>query len=436
MMNMRPRTRDIRIGLQVKAILALSFLVLAVAIVGGMAYWHLVSQWMQSARLAGVNSEFIDAHRRLAHRQIILTAAAIVLAALPVGWLLVWRVIVRPLRRLMTATGELATGNFAARVRTPCNDELGLLAQSFNAMAEQLDVQRRQLLDHNGQLEQEVRQRTGELRRTNERLRAEMADKEEFLRAVSHDLNAPLRNIAGMATMVMMKYGAVLPEEVVARLQRIQANVDVQSELLTELLELSRLRSRPEKREPVDMTELVAGVFGMLEDDLRRTGICATAAPGMPMLHVDRTRMRQVFQNLIDNAVKYMPPDRADGRVEVTYRRQDGEHVFTVRDNGAGIAPEDQQRIFQVFRRASSASAGRVPGKGVGLASVRTILGNYDGRVWVESQPGQGAAFHVALPESATRPSAPVTPAAAGALPPAETTRPHGRADYDPVGRR
>jgi signal transduction histidine kinase len=291
----------------------------------------------------------------------------------------------------------LASGDYTARTNAPRNDEIGELSRAFNAMAEKIDAQRRQLVAANEHLEEKVQQRTGELNAANDRLRAEMAEKEDFLRAVSHDLNAPLRNIAGMVTMILMKHQGELPEDVLKRLDRIQANVQAETDLIGELLELSRIKTRPQRREVVDMAAMLTDLAGAFEFDLSSKGIKLAIDGPMPALYVEPNRLRQVFQNLIDNAVKYMPADHKAPRIEVSYELDGDEHRFGVSDNGAGIDPEDQQRIFYVFRRAASADAGTTPGKGVGLASVKSIVSNYDGRVWVESQPGQGATFFVTL---------------------------------------
>ena len=106
--------------------------------------------------------------------------------------------------------------------------------------------------------------------------------------------------------------------------------------------------------------------------------------------------MRQVFQNLVDNAIKYM--NRSEGGlIEVRYWRTQSFHTFCVADNGPGIPPEEQDKVFQVFHRANSAATAGVPGKGVGLTLVKSIASNYGGRTWVRSQVGQGAAFFLGL---------------------------------------
>ncbi len=334
-----------------------------------------------------------------AHTRMTIVGIGILAVVAPLGYVLVLRALVQPIRRLGRVTRQLADGDFSARAAVASNDEIGDLATSFNAMAERIDTQHQGLTRAKDDLEEKVQQRTAELDRVNGQLREEIAERDQFLRAVSHDLNAPLRNIAGMATMIMMKWRGSLPEQVIDRLQRIQVNVGTETEMINELLELSRIRSQPEKREWVNMHDLLDEVRASFEYDLRQKEIDLQIGHGMPLLFAERNRLRQVFQNLIDNAIKYMPVD-AKGRIGITYERQDTEHVFHVADNGPGIAPEDRERIFVVFRRAASPAT--VSGKGVGLASVKTIVSNYHGRVWVNTTPGVGSTFHVALAKAAT----------------------------------
>jgi signal transduction histidine kinase len=149
------------------------------------------------------------------------------------------------------------------------------------------------------------------------------------------------------------------------------------------------------------MGQLLGDLRGAFEYELRQKNIALSLNGPMPRLHVEKTRFREVFQNLIDNAIKYMPA-RPDRRIDIAYRLQGQAHHFTVSDNGPGIAPEDQQRVFFVFRRGSSPATAGVPGKGVGLALVKTIVSNYQGRVWVESCPPEGSTFHVELPSRTT----------------------------------
>jgi signal transduction histidine kinase len=363
--------------------------------------------WWEHRMVGAVRMVFdtagTTARLRTVRKRMLAIAAAIALCGIPLGYLLVWHMTVRPVRALVAVTGRLAKGDFAARAGIRRADEIGRLGRAFDGMAGELTRMRDELLEANEQLERKVAERTQALQVANRRLRDEMDEKEEFLRAVSHDLHAPLRNIAGMATLAMMKWRDELPEEVLARLQRIQANVDAETSLIGELLELSRIRSCPQKRELVDMGRLVAALAETFDYELKSRRIQFYVADELPTLYVERSRIRQVFQNLIDNAVKYMHRPEG-GWIRIGCRRRDGLHEFSVADNGPGIPPEQQQRIFCVFRRATTAAAAGVQGKGVGLALVKTVLANYDGRAWVQSVPGQGATFFVALDARNTAP--------------------------------
>jgi len=338
-------------------------------------------------------------------QRVVVVAAGIVLCAMPLAFLLVWRVIVQPFRKLLAATRRLASGEFSARTGMRRNDEIGELATAFDSMAGEIARGRDKLIRANEQLERKVADRTSEINLANQRLKEEIAEKEDFLRAVSHDLNAPLRNISGMAAMIVRKWQGALPGETVARLERIQANVEAGSSLINELLELSRIKTRPQKREVVDFQALLTDLAGTFDYELKNRKIELKILTPMPSLYVERNRMRQLFQNLIDNAIKYMNR-RAFGLIEISYARRDGYHEFCVADNGPGIKPEEHRKIFCVFRRAETAASTGVEGKGVGLALVKSVAANYDGRAWVDSEAGHGASFHVTLSAAATEPPA------------------------------
>ena len=284
-----------------------------------------------------------------------LTTVGIVGCALPLGYILVWRVILQPLGKLVSAVRRLGRGDREARVALDRHDEIGQLAGAFDGMAGRVQSMQAELLEANEALEQKVAARTRELRVANRRLRTEMSEKEDFLRAVSHDLNAPLRNIAGMVTLIMMKWRDRIPEELLARLQRIQANVDTETELLAELLELSRIRTRPQRRTTVDMVAVIRQVAETFDFELKSHEISLTIVPPMPRLHVEKNRIRQVFQNLIDNAIKYVGRP-SGGRIVVAYESIDGFHQFSVADNGPGIAPGQKEKVFQVFQRGPGAA--------------------------------------------------------------------------------
>jgi signal transduction histidine kinase len=340
----------------------------------------------------------------------------VVLLSLPLAYLIVYGIF-KPIRHLVDATRKLAMGRLDIKVEVDRDDMIGELAESFRDMVDQLRRQRedlartnskladaneqlgdanKQLADANRGLEEKVLQRTAQLEAANRRLSAEIAEKEDFLRAVSHDLNAPLRNISGMASMLLAKHRANFDEDVVHRLERIQKNVEVETDLIGELLELSRIKTRRQKMEPMDLENMVRELGGMFEEDLRSKQIQLVLDTPLPQLTAERARIRQVFQNLIDNAIKYMGSGPVR-EIHVGCDLQPDEAHFYVRDTGAGIEPEDVDKVFNVFRRGKSAVTAKIAGKGVGLSSVKSIIQTYSGTIWVESTVGQGSTFHFTI---------------------------------------
>ena len=225
-----------------------------------------------------------------------------------------------------------------------------------------------------------------------------MTEKEDFLRAVSHDLNAPLRNISGMVEMLARKHRSKLDADALHRLERIKKNVEVETDLIAELLDLSRIKTRRQKMEVVDLEAMVWELRGLFESDLKTKAIELRLASTLPALWCERSRLRQVFQNLIDNAIKYMAdsPERVIS-VGAAVRESEQEVEFWVADTGPGFDPADAAKLFYVFRRGAGEAVAGVPGKGVGLASVKSIVDTYNGKIWAEGRPGKGATFRFTM---------------------------------------
>jgi signal transduction histidine kinase len=195
--------------------------------------------------------------------------------------------------------------------------------------------------------------------------------------------------------------------------------------LIAELLELSRIKTRRQKMEDVDLDALVAEIADVFENDFKERSIAFVVDTPLPRLTCERARVRQVFQNLMDNAIKYMgdPPPAPDGgapaaapkprEIHVGCAVRPGEAEFYVRDTGIGIEPDDVDKVFFVFRRGKSQAVQNVAGKGVGLASVKSIVETYSGSIWVQSTPGVGSTFRFTvngsyLTTTGARPSPPL----------------------------
>jgi signal transduction histidine kinase len=205
----------------------------------------------------GVSQAAEEAQIRRINYWAALLGAAVALVCLPFSYALVHRIFL-PIRQLVGATKQIAAGDLEASVAVHRPDLIGELARCFNEMARKVKEQQGKLNDANRSLaeanvkladaneglEQKVTERTAQLEVANRRLSSEIAEKEDFIRAVSHDLNAPLRNIDGMATMLLLKHKGKLDEDVIHRLERIQKNVQMETDLIGELLELSRIKTR------------------------------------------------------------------------------------------------------------------------------------------------------------------------------------------------
>ena len=336
-----------------------------------------------------------------------------VVISLPVAYLLVFGIF-KPIRQLVDATRRIGAGRVDFKLDVNRHDLIGELAEAFRDMVtkvrfqrealaaanskladanDKLNISNAKLSEANSALEQKVQQRTIQLETANRRLTSEIDEKEDFLRAVSHDLNAPLRNIAGMAAMLLAKHREKFNEDTIHRLERIQKNVEVETDLISELLELSRIKTRRQKMELVDPVTIVRDLEGVLEEDLRSKQIQLVIDSPMPRLTAERARIRQVFQNLIDNAIKYMGEDRPLREIHVGAVPGADETTFYVRDTGIGIAADEVDKVFHIFRRGNSATVQKVPGKGVGLASVKSIVEMYSGSIWVQSTLGEGSTF-------------------------------------------
>jgi light-regulated signal transduction histidine kinase (bacteriophytochrome) len=238
----------------------------------------------------------------------------------------------------------------------------------------------------NVELEQRVLERTTQLEVANKEL-------ESFSYSVSHDLRAPLRAVNGFAKIVLDTYAAQLPAEAREHLEEIRAGGRQMGQLIDDLLAFSRLGRHTLKTQPVEMALLVRDVVGDLapQRDGRSIEIKVGALPGC---QGDPALLKQVWVNLVSNAVKYTR-GREPAVVEIGCERKDGEVVYFVRDNGAGFDMRYVNKLFGVFQRLHRAD--QFEGTGVGLAIVQRIIHRHGGRVWAEGEPGRGAVFRFAV---------------------------------------
>ncbi len=222
--------------------------------------------------------------------------------------------------------------------------------------------------------------------------------KSEFVATVSHDLRAPLTFIRGYATMLMMV--GELNDKQHDYLDRILQGIEQMSALIDDLLNLRRIEAGVGiEQEPCRLGVVLVKAVDTMRARATAKGITLRLEPteGSPTVVGDQTLLRQAIGNLVDNAIKYTP---AGGQVSVgmEIKPVENEVVLHVTDTGIGIAQEDQLRLFEKFYRIKRRETGNIPGTGLGLALVKSIVGRHEGRVWVESKLNQGTTFYVALP--------------------------------------
>ncbi len=185
----------------------------------------------------------------------------------------------------------------------------------------------------------------------------------------------------------------LLKKEIPEALGFIGSSVTRMDALINSVLKLSRLGRNELKPELVRTEDIVQTLLESLAHQLDMHKAKVTIGP-LPDLIIDKTAAEQIFGNLLDNALKYLEPSRP-GKIEVTAKENAGEAIFTVRDNGRGIAKEDTQKVFELFRRVGRQD---VPGEGMGLTYVKTLVRRLGGRIWCESEPGVGSAFRFTIP--------------------------------------
>jgi PAS domain S-box-containing protein len=229
-----------------------------------------------------------------------------------------------------------------------------------------------------------------------ERLVAELSSANEeltnFAYVVSHDLKAPLRAIGSLADWLAADYAELFNEEGKEHMRLLVNRVHRMAGLIDGILQYSRVGRVKESLIPVDLNRVVAEVIDLLAPPQH---IRVAVNGPLPVVVAEPTRIRQVFHNLLSNAIAYM--DKPDGQVEIDCGEEGGHWRFAVRDNGPGIEARHFERIFQLFQ--TLAPRDRVESTGVGLSLVKKIVEMYQGRVWVESEPGQGSTFYFTYPK-------------------------------------
>jgi signal transduction histidine kinase len=293
---------------------------------------------------------------------------------------------------------------FTQRAEKTTDDEIGLLVDAFNGMLGEIDrrthtleqseaalrASDNRLRTLNAELEERVAARTDQLQAANK-------DLEAFSYSISHDLRAPIRAIRGFSTLLLEDHGTALDAEARRKINVVIAEAGRMGNLIDDLLAFSRLGRKALEPTELDMQELARTAFERLGQAGQGKGVDFRLG-SLPRAKGDRSLFEQIWVNLIANAVKFSSKKESPV-VEIGGITAEHEHVYFVRDNGAGFDAAYRERLFGVFQRLHHEH--EFPGTGVGLALVHRIVTRHGGRVWAEGELGRGATFHFTVPKEA-----------------------------------
>jgi len=240
-----------------------------------------------------------------------------------------------------------------------------------------------------------ARLRQYEIRSRQEALVQAVADLEQFAHSASHDLREPLRSIAIYSELLARTYESALDQRGCEFLGLIQSGAKRMDTLLDDLLSYAHASSIPEQPlQPVPAARALEAALENLSAAIRESDARISVAE-MPCVRVHESHLSQVFQNLVGNAIKYRKEDERL-RIEISAQGVEGQWVFRIADNGIGIPPDYKETIFGIFKRLHPGP--KYAGNGMGLAICKRIVERYRGRIWVESEAGNGSTFFFSLP--------------------------------------
>ena len=330
-------------------------------------------------------------------RALLLTggfAAASIVLALGLGFVISWSFIL-PVRQAEGFLGQVAKGDFGARIEVPNRDEFGALARRMNEMSRELH----QLYDDQRRAAQQLQALNTELERASKA-------KSDFLASMSHELRTPMNAILGFTEMIRDGVYGEVPPEIQEPVSDIHTCGKQLLGLINNVLDLSKIEA--------GHMELALGEY--VVDDIvntvalslrslaatKRLELVATVPPDLPLCLGDSKRITQCLTNLTGNAIKFT----AEGRVEIRVEARGDAVLYAVADTGIGIPADQVGNIFEEFRQADVTVSRDFGGTGLGLSITRKLVELHGGRIWVESEVGKGSTFFLSIPVRVAREAA------------------------------
>jgi signal transduction histidine kinase len=314
------------------------------------------------------------------------SAAALILLALLLGFVISWSFIL-PVQEAHGFLGQVAKGNFGATINVPNRDEFGALAERMNHMSQELH-----------RLDESQRRGSEELQRLNEQLLRASKAKSDFLANMSHELRTPMNAILGFIEMVLDEIYGEVPAHLKEPLTDIQTNGKHLLHLINDVLDLSKIEAGRMELVCADYSvqDVVETVRASLQSLALEKGLgfVAAAQDDIPLAFGDGKRIAQCLMNLVGNALKFCKR----GQVAVWVELRGETLVYRVSDTGIGIPKEELENIFTQFRQLDTAITREFSGTGLGLNITKKFVEMHGGRIWVESELGQGSTFFFSVP--------------------------------------
>ena len=337
--------------------------------------------------------------------QSILLGFSLVVAITTVWfWVAALLAFTRPLSQLTEAITRIREGNLNQTVDTRYlifKDEITLLSEHFNRMTTDLH-------DVYSSLEDRVRQRTEELAEARDQAVAANKSKSEFVSIVSHELKIPMTSIKGYSDLIIAGAAGPITDKQVDFLKTIRSNVSRMAVLVSDLADISRIESGNLRLEPalIDTKGVIEDVTKLAKNQLeqKKQTVAVEIPDDLPKVWYDKNRLSQIMTNLVSNANKYTPDGGAiTVQVIRTTRacdQQEAQDVIQIKvqDNGLGMTPEDQEKLFSKFFRSADDQVRAAPGTGLGLSITKNLIELQKGCIWFESEYRKGTAFYFTIP--------------------------------------
>ncbi len=296
-----------------------------------------------------------------------------------------------PIKRLSKGAAMIGSGKFDLQLGIDQKDEIGRLSRSFEKMTHDLKA----ITASRDELNKEIDERKkveGVLLKTTDDLARSNRDLEQFAYVASHDLQEPLRAVAGFMGLLKNQYRDAMDATAKEYIDFAVEGAERMQTLIHDLLAYSRVGTKGGTFAPLPMKDAYDNALKNLKAAIDETGAVITRGE-LPMVNADASQMTQLLQNLIGNAIKFHGPKKPE--ITVNAERKGGQWVISVADNGIGIEPQYFERIFLIFQRLHGRA--QYKGTGIGLAVCKRIAERHGGSIWVESKPGQGSIFYFTL---------------------------------------